>query len=103
MKRYKYQALVALLPQNDGGPESPLPGPTCRMVVRACHRETHQSKIFSALVSTSDDLIPESSHIIATVTVLGDDARDYLAAGDDFTLWCGHDVGHGVVTRRVFV
>jgi hypothetical protein len=37
------------------------------------------------------------------VTVPGDDAGDYLAAGEGFALWRGGDVGQGVVTRRVFV
>ncbi len=30
-------------------------------------------------------------------------ARDSLAAGEEFTLWQGGDIGRGVVTRRVFV
>jgi hypothetical protein len=37
------------------------------------------------------------------VIVLGDDARDYLAPGERFVLWRGHDLGSGVVTRRIFV
>jgi hypothetical protein len=37
------------------------------------------------------------------VTAIGDDAGDYLDVGNDFAIWRGHDVGHGVVTRRVFV
>jgi hypothetical protein len=104
MKRYKYQALVTLFPQRDGGPQSPLPGPACRMVVRARHHETHHGKIFSALVTTIDDsALPEDSHLIVTVVVLGDDARDYLGPGDQFALWRGCDIGHGVVTGRKFV
>ena len=56
MKRFKYQTLVTLAPAHDGGPQAELPGPTCRMVVRARHRETHAAKMFSALVSTEDGL-----------------------------------------------
>ena len=35
------------------------------------------------------------------MTVLGDDACDYLEAGDIFALWRGHDIGHGVISRRL--
>ena len=101
MKRYKYQALVKLLPQHDGGRAAPLPGPACRMVIRARHRETRASKIFSALV-TGDGRRQGNSHIV-TLIVLGDDAADYLYPGEGFVLWRGHDVGRGVVTRRIFV
>lgn len=103
MKRYKYQALVTLLPQCEGQ-EAPLRGPICRMVVRARHRETGASKIFSALVTTSEGSpLPGNSHIIVTLEVLGDDARDYLSPGEGFVLWRGWDIGRGVVTRRIFV
>jgi hypothetical protein len=102
MKRYKYQALVTLLPPRGQDAEAPLPGPACRMVVRARNHETQQSKIFSALVTT-DTAMPDNSHLIVTIVVLGDDARDYLRPGGGFALWRGHDVGLGVVTRRKFV
>jgi len=39
---------------------------------------------------------------VLVITVVGDDAGDYLGAGEDFTLWRGHDIGRGVVTRRIF-
>jgi hypothetical protein len=38
-----------------------------------------------------------------TFVVLGDDASDYLATGELFALWNGHELGLGVITRRVFV
>jgi hypothetical protein len=103
MRRYKYQALVTLLPQADGGPSATLPGPACRMVVRARHHETHVSKLFSALVATSEDRPPGGSQLAVTMSVLGDDAGEYLTAGEDFALWRGGDVGRGVVTGRIFV
>jgi hypothetical protein len=103
MKRYKYQALVKLLTPQESGTAAALPGPACRMVVRARHHETHAGKLFSALVAVGSDLGPGDSHVIVTVTVLGDDAHDYLAAGEEFTLWRGGDIGCGVVTRRIFV
>ncbi len=104
MKRYKYRALVTLVPPHDGEPEAPLPGGACRMVVRAHHPETRCNKLFSALVTASDDPPPPGSfHIAVTMTVLGDDANECLGPCGEFTLWRGHDIGRGVITRRVFI
>ncbi len=104
MKRYKFQALLTLLPQRGGEPQAALAGPACRMVVRAQHHESRAGKFFSALVSPSAERpLPGDSHMIVTVVLVGDDAADYLAPGERFALWRGHDVGRGVVTRRIFV
>lgn len=106
MKRYKYQATVTLAPRQ-AGQSATLPGPACRMVVRAAHRETHASKLFSALVSSGDSEpqapVSADSQVVVTLVVLGDTAGDYLAPGEEFDLWRGQNVGHGVVTRRIFV
>jgi len=108
MKRYKYQTLVTLAGRGDGdghgGQEAGLPGPACRMVVRARHRETRATKMFSALVSSGGETrVADTNTVSLTVIVLGDDACDYLAPGERFVLWRGQDLGSGVVTRRIFV
>jgi hypothetical protein len=109
MKRYKYQALVRLLPEVGAGVAT-LPSGTSRMVIKAEHRETHASKLFSSLVTRDDTLAAgggnlgaRDSGISVTFVVLGDDASDYLGTGELFALWDGHDLGLGVVTRRIFV
>jgi hypothetical protein len=104
VKRYKYSALVRLTPPD--GQKSPGPGlpeTDARVVVRAEHHETHRSKIFSALISSAygEPLAPSGHSIQTTMTVLGDDASDYLDAGDTFALWRGHDIGQGVISRRL--
>lgn len=103
MKRYKYQALVRLLP-GAGAETAALPSGTSRMVIKAEHRETHASKLFSSLV-TRDDVLGavRNSGVTVTFVVLGDDASDYLGTGERFALWDGHDLGLGVITRRIFV
>lgn len=112
MKRYKYQALVRLLPGDDAAEAArpALPAGTSRMVIKAENRETHTRKLFSSLVTREDtpgapgdSAAARSSAITVTFVVLGDDACDYLAAGERFALWDGHDLGSGVITRRVFV
>ncbi|HEY2575790.1 MAG TPA: hypothetical protein VGI74_05735 [Streptosporangiaceae bacterium] len=106
MKRYKYQATVTLAPRPAGN-DTALPGPACRMVVRASHRETHANQLFSALVSSSDTpayaAAATASQVVVTLVVLGDTAADYLAPGEEFDLLRGRNVGHGVITRRIFV
>lgn len=104
VKRYKYQALVTLAAKQDTGTASALTGSACRMVVRAEHPGTHRHKIFSALVSSSDgSQLRPGGHVVMTMRVLGDDVTDYLQPGDHFDLWRGQDVGHGVVSRRLFI
>jgi hypothetical protein len=98
MKRYKYQGTVTLTPAPSS--ESALTG---RVVVRAQHRETHTSRLFSALVSQGGESLPGDSDRVVTMVVLGDDTGDYLAPGEDFVLWRGGEIGHGVITRRIFV
>jgi hypothetical protein len=104
MKPYKFQALVTLCPPGSGGHEAVRPGPTRRLVVRARHHETHRSKLFSALITTNDGspLQPGNDDMIVTMLLLGDDAGNYLGPGDHFTLWLGSDIGHGIVSRRMF-
>jgi len=74
------------------------------MVVRARHRETHCSRIFSALISSDDDapLPPGSPRVVATLRLAGDDVPGYLDIGGHFGLWRGGDIGHGIISRRLF-
>ena len=102
VKQYKYSALVRLNPPSDVSAEPELPVAGGRVVVRARHHDTRISKIFSALVSNAQDRTMRANRSIQlTLTVLGDDACDYLEAGDSFTLWRGHDIGQGVISRRL--
>ncbi len=73
-------------------------------MVRAAQPGSDASRLFSALVSAGQDTMPgDDRHVVLTVTVLGDGAAECLAAGSDFTLCRGADIGRGVVTRWVFV
>ena len=72
------------------------------MVIKAEHRKTHASKLFSSLVTIDGTLMPPNTGVTVTFVVLGD-ACDYLATAERFALWNGHDLGLGVIARRVFV
>jgi hypothetical protein len=103
MKGYKFQALVTL----DGGdsPCAQLGSAPRRMVVRGRNEESGRSQIFTALVSCDDEepFRPGSSRLLATLRLAGDDVTDCVRIGGHIDLWLGNTVGHGVVTRRLFV
>lgn len=104
MKTYKYQALITLYPPEEGGLDAGPPLHVRHLTVRASHLETGRTAIFSALVSAADGepLRPGSADLVATMVVLGNDVRAYLAPGAQFALLSGSEVGHGVVSRRLF-
>ena len=104
MKRYKFQALVTPYQDADGDARAKLSSGSHRMVLRAENSETRRSQVFSALVDSEDGPVqPGSPQIMVTLRVVGDDIADYLDIGSHFSLWLGHDVGQGVVTRRLLL
>jgi hypothetical protein len=104
VKRYKCQALVTLYPPEDGGLEAAPSRQMLRLLVRAHHRDTQCSKFFSTMVTPSDGSpLPGSGHVRVSMLLVGDDAGEYLGPGERFELWRGTDVGHGVVSRRLFI
>lgn len=100
MRRYKYRALVKM-EQDTTSPWQG--GTTWRVIVQASHHQTHHGQFFSALVTTAEGTgPPPGDHSVEmTLAVLGDDVPDYLDAGDPVKLWRGHDIGHGIITRRL--
>lgn len=101
---YKYQALVTLNQPGEGGLNAEPPLHVRHLTVRARNPSTGHTAIFSALVSAADGslLSPGDVGVIATMVVLGDDVPDYLVSGAQFELLSGSQVGHGVVSRRMF-
>ena len=76
-----------------------------RIVIRGRNDETGHSQIFSALISCEDvaPFRPHDPEMLVTLWLAGDNVTDYLHGGGRFDLWLGHDVGRGIVTRRLFV
>lgn len=104
MKQYKYRALVRL-DATGYATSPPLPAAGGRMVVRAHHHETQQDKMFGVLVHPAhgEPLRAGDHSVQMTMTVTGDDVGDYFEPGDTFVLWRGHDIGQGVISRRLFL
>jgi hypothetical protein len=67
-------------------------------VAGACSRE----KV--SLVRLADDgpLNPGDKGVVVTIEIPDDEACDFPGPGQPITLWHGSDVGHGVISRRVF-
>ncbi len=105
MQRYKFQALVTPFADDDDDARSKLSSGSHRMVLRAENSQTHRSQVFSALVDGEDEgpFRAGSPQVMVTLRVIGDDIADYLGIGSRFSLWLGHDVGRGVVTRRLLL
>ena len=102
VKRYKFQALVAL---NGKDPDARPGHDPSRMVLRGRNDESRHSKFFCALVSCDDDgpFRPGGRQQLVTVRLAGDDVADYFSVGGHFDVWMGDDIGQGVITRRLFV
>jgi hypothetical protein len=103
MSRYKFQALVML--DGDEDPCATLGSAPCRMVIHGRNEDSGRSQMFTALVSCDDEkpFRPNSSRLLATLRLDGDDVTDYLTIGCHFDLCLGNTVGNGVITRRLFV
>ena len=105
MQRFKYQALVTPFADDGGDARSKLSSGSHRMVLRAENSGTHRTEVFQALVDGEDDgpFRAGSPQIMVTLRVIGDDLAEYLEIGSHFSLWSGHDLGRGVVTRRLHI
>ncbi len=105
MKRYEFQALVTMGGDGNGGSGVMLGSVPRPMVLRGRNDETGQSQIFTALVSWEDEapFRPHGHQMLVTLRLAGDDVADYFHSGSRLDLWQGSDVGHGVVSRGLFV
>ena len=105
VKRYKFQALVTLRREGDGDPPARLGAAPRRMILRGRNEQSGRRQMFSTLVSCEDGapFRPGNRRLLVTLRLAGDDVADYLEIGGHFDLWLGGVVGHGVVTRRLFV
>ena len=103
MQRFKYQALVTPFADDGDDARSKLSSGSHRMVLRAESSETHRTQVFNALVDCEDagPFRPGNPQVMVTLRVIGDDVSDYFDIGSHFSLWSGHDLGRGVVTKRL--
>jgi hypothetical protein len=98
-----FRALVDIDPADASVPVRAFHSGTRALTVHACRiGQPASDKYFPAMLTWDDqrDLLP-GDHAVVTITVVDQEAPDYLDAGQRFTLWGGGS-GHGVISRRVF-
>ena len=91
--------------EGDGDPPARLGAAPRRMILRGRNEQSGHRQMFSTLASCEDGapFRPGNRQLLVTLRLAGDDVADYLEIGGHFDLWLGGVVGHGVVTRRLFV
>ncbi|HEV7933968.1 MAG TPA: hypothetical protein VGP70_16880 [Actinomadura sp.] len=103
MKLLQFRALVTIGPVSEQTPG--LSSMSCSLVIRAHRHRPELIKSFKAMIYTDDDepLRPGDAYHSVTMTVIDEDAMNYLVPGEHFQLWARCNVGHGVVSRRVLI
>ncbi|HUA27908.1 MAG TPA: hypothetical protein VMC03_03410 [Streptosporangiaceae bacterium] len=103
MKRFRYRALVTLDPPGPCGLGWQYPSGTRALMVRARRiGEPPVHRYMPATISPDDQLpLRPGDQVVATITVIDDEAPAFLGPGQPFTLW-GGSTGHGIISREVF-
>lgn len=105
VKLYKFRALINIDGTEPERPPRPYPSGTHSLMVR-CSRlgEPAEQRYFPAIIYRADEgsLNPGDKGVVVTIEIADDVACDFLGPGQGVTLWNGRDMGHGVVSRRVF-
>ena len=104
MKQFMFRALVTLDAGASGASTLQYPSGTHSVMVHACPAgEPSHHKYFPAVFCRDDEEpLKPGDRALVTITLNDDDAGEYLAPGRQFTMWDGHDIGHGIISRWVF-
>jgi hypothetical protein len=102
MTRYKFQAIVKLLP---AAREALPPGqlPTHAVIRAADHHGPSGGQYTGLVLSWEPSPVVSDDEAIAVVVAYGPDPAACLPIGGTFALWRGTDLAVGTVTRKVFV
>ncbi len=109
MRRFRFRALITLCPAEPDSLAAHASSPrhqghTCALVILARPLPTVDGParyLPTEIWWDGETLLYPRSHALVTVKVIDDQAGDFLADGQPFTLWCGGQVGHGTVVGRV--
>lgn len=102
MTRYKFQAIVKLLPAaRDALPPGQLP--THAVIRSADHHGPSGGQYTGLVLSWELSPVVSDDEAIAVVVAYGPDPAACLPIGGTFALWRGTDLAVGTVTRKVFV
>lgn len=101
MKVFRFRAIVSLDPPEPGKEARQYP-PGCRGLMLRCG--PHQGQNLPAAIYRADELplAQGDRSVVVTMEVADDSACAVLDAGERFAIWNGTDIGHGIISRRVF-
>jgi hypothetical protein len=102
---YKYRALITLDATGPGENARQYPLGTHKLMVRCSDlAQPATLRYFPAAIYRADErpLSPGDADVIVTIEVADDEAGEFLGPGQRIALWNGHDIGRGVISRRVF-
>jgi hypothetical protein len=105
VKQFKFKALISLDAAKGDVHARQYPSGTHCLMVRCTHLSQPAHRRYFPVVIYRDDeqpLRPGDRGTVVTIEVADDDADAFLGPGQHVTLWDGSDVGHGVISRRVF-
>jgi hypothetical protein len=106
LKQFRFKAVVSLDRSGQQPPGGQYPSGTHSLMVRApCRDQPGLRKYFPAVIFRDDEqpLSPGDTGVIVTIRIADDDAPNFFCPGQPIALWNGGDVGHGTVSRRVFL
>lgn len=98
------EARLALLPAEQGGLRSPVPtGSRSLLLAFASLQPDGEEVKIGAVIDVigRSTLVPGAVEVPVVIRFWADEAAVYATPGAAFTLWYGHAVGTGVVTRVV--
>ncbi|MFF5262938.1 hypothetical protein ACFY4C_28765 [Actinomadura viridis] len=103
MRTLKFRALVTIDPA--AARTWDLSSTIRHLVVRVQREVPAGHRHFSAMLSTDDQnpLLPGDTDHVVTMAIVDESAAEVLTPGERFDLWGRGKVGHGVVSRRVFM
>lgn len=105
VRQYKYRAVISLDHAACNAPSWRYPSGTHSVMIRCSKMAAPaQRRSFPAAIYRPDDqpLAPGEAHVVMTIEIADDEASAFLGPGQHITLWNGRDIGHGVISRRVF-
>jgi hypothetical protein len=105
VRHYKYRAVVSLDGAARNAPAQGYPSGTHAVMIWCSNPAAPaQRRYFPAAIYQPDEqpLAPGEAGLVVTIEVADDEASTFPGPGQDVTLWNGHDIGHGVISRRVF-
>ncbi|HYK33027.1 MAG TPA: hypothetical protein VEV63_13750 [Streptosporangiaceae bacterium] len=103
MRHFKFRALVTLDPPAPNADVRRFPTGTHNLMIHAWRMDDLSSdKYFPTVIACdAEHPLEQGERAVVTFTVEDDDALQYLAPGQPFTIF-GGSRGHGVISRREF-